>query len=1517
MRWNPRMTLSETHRAWLAVAFCLVLSPTEWAWSQPPPAVPAPPESITFADVVPRDRRWLVLLNNASNHLKANRTTEGLELLQRCFDAPEDAFVLRPEWDRPTSRGIAAKLLRDAGESVWKQYEVLFGPVARQALEQVETQGPPGAYQSVIRRYAHTLAGAAALDRLASWHLDRGDYEAAVNCWEQLLANPVHESRVTTLQRLKLILAARRCGRMELAAAQADLLGRSRVALGGQLLIANEWRTRLEQLPLPIPTSTAEWRLFGGVPERTRTSTGSTPFLLRPGVTLSMFDSEARPDLTAADHGAIREGRSQHERDLESAASMGTVMGFAGTPVINGDLILWRDAVGVRAVQQQTRQTVWTHSTSTRLHSLLVISGDSDMRSRQQGQSTYRQNSVLEQLASDGRHVYLVDDIHIPDRTQAQFMFDQGEPAPRADGTVPLAAWNRLVAIRLPSRPGASSVAWSLGGHPTQEASAVLPGHFFLGPPLPVGGLLYAVAEYQKQIWLIALRPETGRVEWRQTVSLAPQYSRETQLVQDKQRLSQACLPAAARGIIVCPLGSGILAGLNCITGEIAWAHDYRYRRKTSTIQYLPFGHNSTEQSNEGDFPNPPLIHNNRVYFLAPGDIVSDQVLCLDLQTGEKLWQVETTDLKYLATVNGDLVVGVGATDVIGLSAQKGTTTWTKRVPRISGVGATLPGLYLLPIADGRVLSLDLRDGSEVGFAMQAPGIRPGNLIVSGRDVLSLNGLDLQVFPQTADLLASLESRPQDQRNSDQFWHELGELQFRMGQVGPAKASLKKALTLADLAAQPNIRALLRELAWQEMLQQPDQRRQILGEYAALCELPEHRAQLLLLEGEEQVRAGELAQARGTAQTLLGLKINEPLRLLADPDRHLTAGVWAAELAKRVEAGAPVADPAHTAAGLHDFLSREDRQAMFAYLQQHPNTMHSADVRLALAKLLVQDGQAQAAELLVWRDHDGSDPAALAACRCLLELWESAGMYEDSGRLLHQIGTRLANVRGSDGLTGQEVYNQYPATRLAWSAARRFIPPDWPIDTLRITEQHDVDLKLRNTFNSIPRYLNIQRSTQQLAQRGQGLPNALQQIDSETGSVLAEITLPASGGQVAFPVWDSRNRPGHFLPLGGTSGCFGVSLLERGLVWNRGSTPQLRLNNIVRVGPNTAEVCVFRTRDRLLGLSPVTGQLLWERSDVEEVGRPNQYVQSALFGDSEAVVILESDSKAYRVYKTSDGSFIRQGRLTNCFYLHKQFGRNLLYATEQTLRSVVLWDPMTDKVLFEAAQLATLAGGSERDPEFPVADTAGKVRVIDGMTGRVKLQFQLNPLDFQPPQQPPALKSFSDGTRHYLNVHRQTQVMSHTTYASDALFPTQQITGDLHAIDPTTSQVLWTRTKISPQNIVHQPDYRLPFLVALSRWRGPRPGNSQSSLRVEVIDGETGRTLALKINGFNDRLLVSDYDRNAGRLRYRGAVTQFQLEFGPNLNRPIPNGDEFVLGRALRDVKHRQQSVRSLGMESE
>jgi len=70
------------------------------------------------------------------------------------------------------------------------------------------------------------------------------------------------------------------------------------------------------------------------------------------------------------------------------------------------------------------------------------------------------------------------------------------------------------------------------------------------------------------------------------------------------------------------------------------------------------------------------------------------------------------------------------------------------------------------------------------------------------------------------------------------------------------------------------------------------------------------------------------------------------------------------------------------------------------------------------------------------------------------------------------------------------------------------------------------------------------------------------------------------------------------------------------------------------------------------------------------------------------------------------------------------------------------------------------------------------------------------------------------------------------------------------------------------------------------RWQGGKQG-----LLVEVVDAETGATMAKKDNNLSDRVVNLAYDRDRGTLDLNGLKTRIRLTFGPAITR-IPSADE-------------------------
>ena len=110
------------------------------------------------------------------------------------------------------------------------------------------------------------------------------------------------------------------------------------------------------------------------------------------------------------------------------------------------------------------------------------------------------------------------------------------------------------------------ALAWWVGGD-SGENEPALAGAFFLGPPLPLTGGLYALAEVQGRMKLVVLDARTGRQRWSLTMADAA----DRALTSDAARRLVGATPTFSQGVLVCPTSLGAVAGVDVTTRTLAW----------------------------------------------------------------------------------------------------------------------------------------------------------------------------------------------------------------------------------------------------------------------------------------------------------------------------------------------------------------------------------------------------------------------------------------------------------------------------------------------------------------------------------------------------------------------------------------------------------------------------------------------------------------------------------------------------------------------------------------------------------------------------------------------------------------------------------------------------------------------------------------------------------------------------------------------------------------------------------
>ncbi|MFO1091980.1 MAG: PQQ-binding-like beta-propeller repeat protein [Planctomycetaceae bacterium] len=816
-----------------------------------------------------RDRAIAIQLTTAAQDVAARRYDDAVTALQAVCDAPSDVFVW-PEDGRPPTPACAlvADLFRRLPSEILAEYERRQGADARRLLTEFERSSRFECERELLRRYEFTAAGAEVLLRAAERAFDRGEFADAARGFQRYFAHPIGQRTSTAETCLRAEVAR------ELAAAGGIIVklpefdGSRPVHRAGRVQTGGAWRKELlESLcrrPPPATAAETDWRLAMGNGQAHRPVTGSLP-TLEPLWSASHDEPRAveTAELQTVSYETAPRGSdllehwaaTRHERRLPCAG--------ANFALVDGERLLVRDFSGVSARDLRTGAVLWQYPCAAGL-----VQRATEIQAASKASATppapfdptplfnefFAQNSVLGMLASDGERVYCVD-------------LMQDAPAGAGEGAA-AGSLNRLVALALhDAGQTAGTLVWQATGE----------GWCFLGPPLPAHDRLYVIAERESMVSLLALDARTGNTIWSQPISLV-----DAAVADDPQRARQACSPTMAGGIIVCPTQLGTIVGVDARTGTLAWV--YSYAEANGPSQPWRKSRAFDREHGTPEFPNLAAIVGGTVLVLAPQ---SGSVHCLDLQTGTQRWTVDRDEAHYAATVGEDLVLLVGPRTCVARRFSNGEEVWRQPIDTPTGRGLAIGDRFLLPTADGRILSLDLRTGQVApdllprldrkrSVALRAadgvdlpsdlleddPIPISGNLLCSGEFIVACSPSGVAVYPQAQVVLDAIRDESRTGSLSAAGWLERGELELRLGDVLAAERSLVNAL---QTNPSPRTRAVaesrLRELLYAELSRNADIQAR-LAALDGLCVEPADRARFLSERLQRELQARGVDAAR-------------------------------------------------------------------------------------------------------------------------------------------------------------------------------------------------------------------------------------------------------------------------------------------------------------------------------------------------------------------------------------------------------------------------------------------------------------------------------------------------------------------------------------------------------------------------------------------------------------------------------------------------------------------------------
>jgi outer membrane protein assembly factor BamB/tetratricopeptide (TPR) repeat protein len=1481
---------------WFLLVFLLARIPN--ATAQPQPAA-ADEESNSPFNLAPRPLRRLFEL--AQEELAEKRYSESVRRLGQILDdveTPEDFFFqLKSDDARVRSlKGEAQRLLGEMPSEGREAYELEYGARARKMLEGAVAGGDVAGLAAVSRQFFHTRAGYEATYLLGTAEMEQGHSFAAALCLRRLRDAPT-AAELGSKVLLKLAVCWARAGMTDEALAAlaklTQLYPKTELIVAGRTTKppANSAQAAawLEQAlgskvrpahagPEPFSDyGPKQWSMYRGSSSRNAASVGSTPLLNRRWAVPNANDPHVERLLTAKREAFLEEG--------------GRVLPGLHPLAVKG-FVFMRTVSGLEAVDFRTGKRIWYAPVERSVEELLdtAASGPAAAPAPTANllvnwiDQRVWDDAIYGTLASDGELVYAVEDLDIqPPLAQMiaggfqrqRMIINNGGPASMAR------PYNRLAAYEIATE---GKLKWSVGGQ-TGDGQLPLAGAFFLGPPLPLAGKLYVLAELKGEIRLFALDPKNeGRLEWSQQLAAALPAVQE-----DPLRRFAGATPSYADGILVCPTSAGAAVAIDLATRSLLWGFQYPraidpvFQNRMMRMQGLP-GDDAGDNDHWADAS--VTIAVGRV-LLTP--VESRQLHCLNLVDGTPLWGVPRDDGMYVACVNDDQVLVVGRRGLRSYDLADGTSAWHEATLNLpegsapSGRGFFDGKRYYLPLTSAEVAAVDLAAGRIVARSKSRSGIVPGNLICYQGAVISQGVEALESFHQLEDLrrqvAATLSERPDD---ADALARQ-GELLLDEGRLEESVSHLRRSFEIKpdartrellidalleglrldfaahrrhldeieQLADSPAARtAYLRLLA--TGLQQSGEIEAAFRAYLRLVDLGPPGEELEKLDGGLSVRRDRWVRARLAGLREAALQNAAKQRTAANPGNTAQPNELArldAALQARFEAAKASPGPA----ALREFLD---------YFGGHP-LADAAREQLAI-RLIDKDACLEAERLLRELERSSIAERARAAAARMARLLAHAGRDDDAAGYYRRLAGEWADVVCLDGMTGRELVEELPAD----VALRPLISGErlWPVGQVHEQKQPGTPqpkmsfpVEVRGRVAPFIGHMTIEsdqnpnqaalvgrdglgreRWRVSLRDRNEIAGNMFQasqaRLDghlllvSNGFQLLAIDTLGVPGTSTAHLLWSKD--------LGEVSNV--VNMGMQNIQIQIGVRRQMNWGGLVRgtpssAGPAFSGCVVFQRRRNLAAVDPLTGEMLWVRRDLP--------AGCELFGDAErlfvvppnaaeAVVLraIDGEELGRRAVPRSDSGGLRgDDRLTAFGPLVLVWAQSDM-AGKSTLRLFDPWE-QTDvwQHAFDSESFKTLAD----DDAVGVLEKSGHFVLLSLADGKVEIDAQLDPET--------GLNEIHllRGETTDLLVTSRPAGRRNMPFQAPGLMATSFINGNLHGFDRATGTKVFTRAIENKLLSMNQPA-ELPVLLFASPPQRQVPGSPQQG-NLLCVDKRNGR----------------------------------------------------------------------------
>ncbi|MCH1494339.1 MAG: PQQ-binding-like beta-propeller repeat protein [Rubripirellula sp.] len=967
-------------------------------------------------------------------------------------------FFLSREVSLPPERPVATSFLKRVRfllgtlpEEAIATYELRYGPLARKTLlEAAENRDWQGVGE-VRRMFFHTLAGYEASFVLAQRAMLLGHpLEASL-----YLADLIPSDRaVSHLGDSVLCMYAAACASSNQELSPQGFLNRFdagpiQVQVGG-----NSYRfSSMEELSAwakdrfsPKPSSATElpkedvwvkqqeaFTLFGGDPSRNRAVGGQLP----------LSTERWRLSTTAS---PLQERTLR--QDVEELRTSGRLPPPSWVPLKVGGQVLMRTTERLVGVDHRTGKRIWTYPWHLGDEVIQEEASPLDAMFQEQKRPPLLSQRVWNdvpygQVSSDGKQVYLLDQLgQLESVTMNAMLNMRGVRRVQSQ-------YNTLVALDLEKQ---GKLRWRIGSQ--GDPGSALTDAFFLGPPLPIDGRLYVMAEIAGDICLCCLDPANGDELWRQQLVTVESGGVQT----DPIRRVAGAMPTYHEGVLVCPTGAGAIVGVDLVDRTLRWgATVERNAEMYRTINGSGRGLEGAKLMQR--WHNGAALVEGATVLVTP--IESDRLYALDLRSGERLFaEKNRVHMMYVAGIQDGKFIVVGTHQIRAFDVNTGDAVWTTARDLVT-VGQQISGLgvfgafdYFVPTTTNEIIQVSLADGTvrqrrETQYPL-------GNLVAVDGELITQSPTSLAVAYGQSTLQPEVDQRLAEDPEDFTAMIRKSELLIQEGDLTAALEYLDRARKMRpedDEVRTLSVAALLGQLRANQSMDSS-----LVDVLGSLIDRPRQRVELLGLQVRAAIATKDYENAINRLLELSSLVASDSLldssdlALADDSTLKTSLDSWIAARAEQVATSVSQTqlDDVNAMLLAESQTLRAGSDHLIRTTLSHFNSFAGVDpLRGELAERLVEREDAVGLERLGWGRFLPGEKALerlpIGQLQLLVKAYELGKMPKDQASVLHTLAQR------TDGPIGDQTDDLWLAspqqiTQRLDELERATLKPVWPKD---------------------------------------------------------------------------------------------------------------------------------------------------------------------------------------------------------------------------------------------------------------------------------------------------------------------------------------------------------------------------------------------------------------------------------------------------------------------------------------